>query len=165
MKRMPKQYFRACVGAVITRGEQVLILERKRHPGSWQFPQGGLEKGEAPADAAWREVLEETGIQRDKLALLCRHPDVLTYELPPEWRSSKTGLGQAQYWFYFSYLGEDADITPDDREFTAARWVPMREAVAGVVAFRRPIYRRLREHLPAALSHVRADAPPEPVTL
>jgi len=165
MKRKPKQYFRACVGAVITRGDQVLVFERKRHPGSWQFPQGGLEADEEPEDAAWREVLEETGLTRDKLALLFRHPEVLTYELPAAWRSKKTGLGQSQYWFYFQLLGEESDIAPDEREFSAAKWVSMREAVKDAVDFRRPVYQRVRAYLPAALSRIPDAAPLGPVTL
>ncbi len=165
MGKRPEQYFRACVGAVILRDDKVLLLERRRHPGSWQLPQGGLDAGEAPEAAALREVEEETGIRPEQLTVLMRHPEVLTYELPPEWRSSRTGLGQAQFW-YFLHLdaGDEAITLGDGEEFSAWRWATMGEAIAATVDFRKPIYRSLARYLPAALGHL-PSAPLGPVSL
>src|SRR5687768_11463783 len=96
----PPEYFRAGVGAVIVGGDgRLFVFERRDVAGAWQFPQGGLERGERPVDAVYREIREETGIRRRALRLLARHPELLAYELPPRARSKKTGLGQVQYWF------------------------------------------------------------------
>ena len=65
------QFFRASVGiAVLNSAEQILALERYELPGAWQLPQGGLDEGEEPADAARRELREETGIEWEQVELL-----------------------------------------------------------------------------------------------
>jgi ADP-ribose pyrophosphatase YjhB (NUDIX family) len=64
---MPRDYPRVPligVGAVVLRGDQVLLIRRAKPPrqGEWSLP-GGLQKlGETIYDAAAREVLEETGV-------------------------------------------------------------------------------------------------------
>ena len=52
------------MGAVIFRGEEVLLVRRGQEPakGSWSLPGGLVELGEGLAAAVLREVLEETGI-------------------------------------------------------------------------------------------------------
>jgi len=144
--RRPAQYFRAGVGGVITdRRGRVLVCERRDIPGSWQFPQGGLEKGETPIVAVFREIKEETGFAKSSLRLSRRYPDLLAYELPPQARSAKVGLGQVQYWFLFE-LKRDAMVGDfkSTTEFRAAEWVSFAKAIRGVVAFKRSVYRKLR---------------------
>lgn len=141
------QHFRAGAGAVVTDGRgRVLALERSDVPGAWQLPQGGLLADEEPLDAAVREVGEETGIPPEALELVAALPEPLAYELPPEARRRKTGRGQVQYWFLFRLRdGVEPDL-PRDGEFRAWRWLPLDEVAAGVVPFRRAVYRRLGEH-------------------
>ena len=74
------------------RGE-VLACERRDIAGAWQFPQGGLKRGEAALDAVRREIQEETGIGGDALRLVAECPDLLAYELPRGAWSDKTGRG------------------------------------------------------------------------
>jgi len=145
MKR-PARYFRAGVGAVITDGRgRVLVCERKDIPGAWQFPQGGMEKGEEAIDAAFREVAEETGIPKASLQLLRPYPDLLAYELPREAQSAKTGMGQVQYWFLFRLKRPSSSINlPRHSEFTAVEWVRFDEAVTRAAAFKKPLYKKLR---------------------
>ena len=52
------------VGAVIFREDKVLMVQRGNEPGrgNWSIPGGHLEWGERAADAAQREVMEETGV-------------------------------------------------------------------------------------------------------
>lgn len=145
----PTRYFRAGVGAVVLDGRgRVLLLERSDLAGAWQFPQGGLDEGESPLAAARREVREETGIPERSLRLLGRHPDLLAYELPVAAQTTRTGLGQVQYWFYFE---TDAVTVPLEAlpsgEFRAARWTTIDRAVERTVSFRAPVYRALRRHL------------------
>jgi putative (di)nucleoside polyphosphate hydrolase len=144
----PARYFRAGVGAVVLdpRG-RVLILERSDRPDAWQFPQGGLDEGETPLAAARREVHEETGIAPRALRLLGAYPDLLAYELPVKAQSDRTGIGQVQYWFYFETRAVDAPITElPPGEFRAAKWTTFDRAITGTVAFRQPLYRKLRRH-------------------
>lgn len=142
------QYFRAGVGAVIARQNcRVLVLERSSLQGAWQFPQGGLDDGEEPAETVYREVQEETGLQREDLALLQRFPDPLTYELPPDKRSTKTGRGQTQYWFFLELIGPDTAIQlPHRGEFRSWKWADFDDIVASAVDFRRGVYGQLRRY-------------------
>lgn len=141
-------YFRAGVGAIIVNSRgQVLIGERRDHRGSWQFPQGGIEDGETPRDAVYREIGEETGIARAALKLVATHPAWLCYELPPGMQSKKTGLGQAQRWFLFRVKpGLSVDLTRPHPEFRRYAWVSFDAAVRRAVSFKRPVYRSVREH-------------------
>ena len=139
--------FRAGVGVVVTDGAGlVLVCERSDWPGAWQFPQGGLDAGEAPAAAAGRELEEETAISADQVELVAEVPEWLAYEVPAEHRKAKTGWGQVQRWYLFRLLpgaaGPDLARAKDD-EFSAFRWVTLAEAAEGAVEFRQPVYRRL----------------------
>src|SRR5262245_40285337 len=141
----PARYFRAGVGAVITDGAgRVLAFERRDIPGAWQFPQGGLEDGETTMDAVFREIKEETGLSKTALQLLRRYPGLLAYELPPEARSVKTGLGQVQYWFLFR-LRRKLTPVPAGSELKTFAWMSFEQAIARAVKFKRPVYRKLQE--------------------
>lgn len=139
------QFFRASVGAVIiNRPGLALALERSDTSGAWQFPQGGIDDREEPLAAVVREVREETGITPDALQLLRQHPRLLSYELPPEWRTAKLGRGQTQRWFLFRYLGDsEAIILPSPGEFRQWRWLCLDELMPHVAGFRQEIYRDL----------------------
>ena len=138
-------FFRANVGAVIVnRIGDVLACERNGIAGAWQLPQGGLDTGEEPLAAAIREIQEETGIGADRLELLRECPEWLSYELPAEMRSEKTGRGQTQRWFLFRYTGDETSIElPADGEFAAWQWIPLVQLAEITVSFRQPVYRRL----------------------
>jgi len=120
-----------------------------RRPGmpedaAWQMPQGGVDKGETPVEAACRELAEEVGTAR---ALLLRESrDWVTYDVPGALRPThwkNRWHGQAQKWFALAFTGSDADIDLDahEREFDAWKWVEGSELAGLVVSFKRPIYR------------------------
>ena len=92
---------------------------------AWQMPQGGIDKGEAPAEAALRELEEEIGTA--KAEILFQSDGWVTYDLPPELRAKVWGgkwRGQAQRWFALRFTGTDADINIATKhpEFGAWRW-------------------------------------------
>ncbi|MFN2441772.1 MAG: NUDIX domain-containing protein [Thermoanaerobaculia bacterium] len=121
----PAEYFRAGAGALILNGEgRVLGLERRDRRGSWQFPQGGLDRNENALEAAFREIEEETGIAKSKLEMIAEWPEPLVYELPSQSRSWKTGRGQVQYWFVFR-AKEAFDLQVKSDEFVASRWMTL----------------------------------------
>ncbi len=62
---MSERQIRIGVGAVIFRGDDILLIERGKPPflGRWSIPGGGLRHGERLEDAVCREVLEETGLR------------------------------------------------------------------------------------------------------
>ncbi len=130
---------------------KVWLGQRGDSPGprNWQFPQGGVDKGEEPEAAARRELREETGVAA--VALLGRTTDWMAYDFPPDHKSAKAARGwkgQKQIWFAFAFLGEETDIdlaAHGEVEFSAWRWATLDEALDGVVAFKLEIYRQVVE--------------------
>ncbi|HTR18350.1 MAG TPA: RNA pyrophosphohydrolase [Acetobacteraceae bacterium] len=143
--------YRANVGAALFNADGRVLIARRADipgpldaPGTWQMPQGGLDKGEEPRDAVLRELREEIGT--DRAEIIGEHADWLTYDLPPEvlghgrWGKYR---GQKQRWFALRFTGTDADIRLDldpHPEFIAWRWERLEAVPALTVAFRRPIY-------------------------
>jgi putative (di)nucleoside polyphosphate hydrolase len=123
---------------------------------AWQMPQGGIDPGETPRQAAFRELKEEVGT--DKAAILAETEGWLHYDLPSDIASrmwSGRWRGQRQKWFLMRFTGEDADINPatEQPEFDAWEWVEPRCLPDLIVPFKRPLYRdvlaEFREHLPS----------------
>lgn len=147
------EYFRANVGAVITDGTgRVLGFQRRSGEGEWQMPQGGLEPGEAPRTAVYREIEEETALPSAALMLRDEIDEWLGYELPVSFRSAKTGRGQVQKWFAFRFVGSEQEIRPDGEEFSSWRWLTPTELLAACAAFRRPVYARVFERFAPLLA-------------
>lgn len=117
------------------------------------MPQGGLDPGESPDDAALRELEEETGIAPHLVAIVARAPETFLYDLPDDLVGRVWGgryRGQRQTWFLARFQGSDADvkIATAHPEFRAWRWVPPVELPALIVPFKRALY----EQVLAALS-------------
>lgn len=135
--------FRAGVVVVVRRSDgQVLAFERADVAGSWQLPQGGIDEGETPLDAAWRELGEETGLGPDDVRLAGEHPEWTVYAFPEHVRRPGR-LGQAHRWFFFDVTDDEVEPTPDGHEFVDWRWMPPHELVERVVEFRRRSYRQV----------------------
>lgn len=149
----PDPLYRPCVGiAVFNAANAVFIGRRQGGPEhvaegyEWQMPQGGINPGEAPVEAAIREINEETGIT--SITLLGQAPGWLTYDLPAEiaraaWKGRYRG--QTQKWFAFRFAGDDGDINIETEtpEFSAWQWVAMDRVPDLIVPFKRQLYGRL----------------------
>jgi putative (di)nucleoside polyphosphate hydrolase len=153
--------YRPCAGVMlINREGRVFVGQRLDSKlEAWQMPQGGIDPGEDPLEAAYRELWEETGVSRDYVELVATAPDELTYDLPEEligtvWKGR--WRGQRQRWFLFRFSGEDSvvNIATAEPEFRAWRWVEPGELPELIVPFKRDLYRQLlgvfAEHLGAA---------------
>lgn len=138
---MASRHFRAGVVAVVERSNgEVLAFERADAPGSWQLPQGGIEVGEDPVDAAWRELKEETGLTDAHVDMVAEHPTWTVYEWPREVSAGRKGIGQAQRWFTFRVKEDDVEPMPDGSEFVDWRWVSRDWLIEHVIRFRTDAY-------------------------
>ncbi len=141
-------HYRPGVGIMLLNGDgNVFIGRRIDMPAglaAWQMPQGGIDHGETPVEAALRELAEEVGTA--KAEILAESRQWLSYDLPPEiaggiWRGRYRG--QRQKWFAMRFLGEDADIDPgaaEHPEFDAWEWVAPTRLCELIVPFKRQLY-------------------------
>jgi len=126
---------------------RVWVGDRIDTPGGhWQMPQGGIDEGESPRDAALRELHEEIGT--DKAEIVAEHTEWLRYDLPQEIARRMWGgryRGQEQRWFALRFTGKDSDIdlSRHHPEFEAWRWEDIDRLPDLVVGFKREIYREV----------------------
>lgn len=149
--------YRPCVGIMLINRDGLVWVGNRIQavdtgsPLTWQMPQGGIDEGESPREAAFRELKEETGT--DKAAIIGEIEDWLTYDLPPHLvgRALKGKYrGQKQKWYAMRFAGEDKhiDIAADKhQEFSEWAWVPAGELVELIVPFKRGIYERIVREL------------------
>ena len=143
---MPAAYFRAGAGVIVVRRDgRVLAFERRGGLG-WQLPQGGLDAGETFRRAALREFEEETGIRARDVAVAGAYPEPIAYELPVRYRTARTGLGQVHHWFYLRPRRELTPVLPVGGELRRAAWLTFDQLIRRAPAFRRPVYRKLRDY-------------------
>ncbi|MCA3249996.1 MAG: RNA pyrophosphohydrolase [Rhodospirillaceae bacterium] len=148
--------YRLGVGiALRNRLGQVFVGQRSDSSTAWQMPQGGLDDGESPLQALWRELKEEVGIDARQARLVAMHPEWLHYDLTPDligrlWNSRYQG--QCQRWFALDFIGEPHEIAIDDSattpaEFQAWRWQDIDALPDIIVDFKRDLYGTLRDWL------------------
>jgi putative (di)nucleoside polyphosphate hydrolase len=144
--------YRPCAGIVLLNAEGRIWIGRRFDElvqqetlKRWQMPQGGIDDGEDPRTAAFRELYEETGVRSAKI--LAESAGWIDYDLPPE----AVGIalkgkyrGQRQKWFAMRFTGDESEIDlragGHKPEFDAWRWAAATEVLNLIVAFKRPVY-------------------------
>lgn len=142
--------YRPCVGVVLVNGEGQIFAGQRADmtTPAWQMPQGGVDAGESPRDAALRELLEETGVGEDHVTVLGETANWLPYDFPPEVADRRWGgrfRGQKQKWVLMRLDAPDdvIDLAYKDEEFSHWRWMAARDLMAVIVEFKRPIYEQV----------------------
>ncbi|MBN7757071.1 RNA pyrophosphohydrolase [Nitratireductor aquimarinus] len=149
--------YRPCVGIMVLNdrglawaGRRIVQPDTDELSGAtqlWQMPQGGVDKGEEPREAAYRELYEETGMK--SVSLLAETPDWITYELPEHLLGIALKgkyRGQKQKWFAFRFEGPDSEIAINpppgghEAEFDMWEWKPMTDLPGLIVPFKRRVY-------------------------
>ena len=145
--------YRPNVGAVLFNRDGLIFVARRADmpnaegpAGGWQLPQGGIDEGEDPRVAVFRELEEEIGTR--KAEVIGEHPDWLTYDLPPNllgiaWRGRYRG--QRQRWFAMRFTGKDSDIDlgTHEPEFSSWKWLAIEELPQVIVPFKRDSYSKV----------------------
>ncbi len=147
--------YRPCVGVAVFSRQGLVFIGRRRFVAelgalthAWQMPQGGIDPGETPLEAARRELYEETNIR--SVALLAETDEWLRYDIPPRlagvaWKGRYRG--QRQKWFAFRFEGDDSEIDVErpgggghKPEFDAWRWERMDRVPKLIIPFKRAVY-------------------------
>lgn len=151
------------VGALLFNAAgHVLVGRRIDTSNAWQFPQGGINKGERPRVAVLRELTEEIGTDRAEIVAKSVH--WYTYDLPEEllghvW--SGKYRGQKQRWFALRFTGHDEDIdlnASGHPEFDSWRWVPLATTPEFAVPFKRRLYEELVVEFTPVAARLAAEA-------
>ncbi len=158
--------YRPCVGIMVLNhkglawtGHRIEEITGEVQGGNqlWQMPQGGIDKGEEPIDAALRELYEETGIE--SVTLLAEASEWIHYDLPEELLGIALKgkyRGQKQRWFAYRFDGDESEIRINpppgghSAEFDRWAWKPMRQLPELIVPFKRKLY----EEVIAAFAHL-----------
>ena len=148
--------YRPCVGIALFNPAGLVFIGRRRSRRAvdnakagyeWQMPQGGIDQGEPPREAALRELREETNVS--SVSFLAEVPHWLSYDLPVDIsRKVMKGRfrGQTQKWFAFRFDGDESEIDIDHPaggvrpEFDAWRWERIERLPELIIPFKRDVY-------------------------
>lgn len=141
-----REGYRLNVGIVLSNTRNQVFWGKRVREDAWQFPQGGMKRGETPEQAMYRELEEEVGLQAAHVRILGRTREWLRYDVPEQWvRRDARGVyrGQKQIWFLLRLVGRDSDVrlrANEKPEFDAWRWSDYWVPAQSVVEFKREVY-------------------------
>ena len=162
---LDREGFRPNVGIILCNAKNEVFWGKRVREHSWQFPQGGIKRGESPEAAMFRELHEEVGLLPEHVRVLGRTRGWLRYEVPThwikrEWRGSYKG--QKQIWFLLRLTGRDSDIclrATSKPEFDAWRWHDYWIPLDSVIEVKRGVYEQALSELVRFLEPGRQRAP------
>ena len=146
--------YRDAVGIMIINSHKKLFLAYRawtqRSKYHWQMPQGGIDEGETPEQAAWREMYEETGLTGDVCKLVYQSSNWYTYDIPK--KAHRKIDGERQKWFLFLFSGTNKNVNlkvQKKPEFIRFRWTEPQKAPHLIVPFKKQVYDQvLTEFMP-----------------
>ena len=156
---MQSGQFRQCVGIILINKDQRIFVGQRLdfRSDAWQMPQGGIDAGEKPIEAALRELYEVTSILEKSVDVIKESKNWIKYYLPKElvpmlW--SGRFVGQRQKWFLMRFNGKDEEININTLkpEFSKWRWCTRQDLVKYIVPFKRKTYELITEEFKQYLS-------------
>jgi putative (di)nucleoside polyphosphate hydrolase len=149
--------YRSNVGIILCNAKGHVFWAKRARVNSWQFPQGGIESHESPEQAMYRELYEETGLERQHIEVVGRTRYWFKYKLPDKYirrNSHPLCVGQKQIWYLLKLVGEETSVVLDKHskpEFDDWQWVKFWEPLKSVVYFKRKVYRKAMMELGSLL--------------
>jgi len=160
--------FRPNVGIILCGSAGRVLWAKRIGQQAWQFPQGGINPGETPEQALYRELYEELGLEPDHVQILGVTDNWLRYRLPRRYvrrGRNPTCVGQKQKWFALRLLATEDQVRFDRcgrPEFDGWRWVDYWHPLKEVVTFKREVYRLALRELSGVIDQ---NAPTAPVSV
>ena len=145
--------FRPNVGIMLANARGEVLWARRVGQDAWQFPQGGIQEGESPKQALFRELQEEVGLTEKDVEVIGSTRGWLRYRLPQRLLrkdSKPLCIGQKQKWFLLRMLADDSAVTFENDykpEFDHWRWVSYWYPLGQVISFKKEVYRRALKEL------------------
>ena len=148
---MEEALYRPNVGIIIFNKDGKILWCKRKQGDGWQFPQGGIDKGESPLEALYRETYEEVGLKKHQIKIVRENERWIGYDVPkdrvPKYFSFKNRRfkGQTQKWFLAEFLGNDEDINlslHSQIEFSEWTWSSYWHPITGGIEFKRDAYRK-----------------------
>ncbi|NPA87255.1 MAG: RNA pyrophosphohydrolase [Epsilonproteobacteria bacterium] len=127
--------------------EKVEVLIAKRTDvDAWQFPQGGIDKGESAREALLRELKEEIGT--DEVEIIAEMPEWLSYDFPPRIAKKMYPFdGQTQKYFLVRLKpGAKINLNTEIPEFRDYKFVGLDKVFEYVKSFKRPVYKKVIDY-------------------
>ena len=144
---MDKKNYRRGVGMIIINDDGRFWLGKRIGTEAWQFPQGGIDKGEKVRDAMYRELQEETGLEKDMVEIISISKRWLVYHIPHVFQShNKKFDGAMQKWYLLKLIDNDSKINLNasgHAEFDDWKWVDKDTAIKSVIKFKRDVYKSI----------------------
>lgn len=161
---LDREGYRPNVGIILANRKNEVFWGKRIREHAWQFPQGGINYGESPVQAMYRELYEEVGLLPEHVRILGRTRDWLRYNVPNHYiRRESRGhyKGQKQIWFLLRMVGRDSDVslrTSSTPEFDAWRWSQYWVPMDAVIDFKREVYLQALNELSGLLFKHRQES-------
>ena len=150
LKPFNERPYRPCVGLMVFNNfGNVFSGQRLDNPNNaWQLPQGGINEGESPIQAAFRELEEETSIR--SVSYVAEYPEWLNYEIPLYlannlWNGQYRGQTQKWILLYFNGLDNEINIDTLNPEFKNWLWMEPTELSSKAIYFKKEIYKKINQ--------------------
>ncbi len=146
-----KKKYRPNVAAIVLSAKypekcEVFIASRTDVDNAWQFPQGGIDDGESPKQALFRELEEEIGTR--EIEIIAEYPQWVSYDFPSSIAKKMYPFdGQIQkYYLVKLKKGAKININTHIPEFSEYKFVPTKNIYNYITFFKRTVYKQVLKY-------------------